>query len=261
MAKEKMTTEVLCQEKLAEGIYSLWLNAGKMAAEAVPGQFISIYSSDASRLLPRPISLCEIDSEGGRLRVVYRVAGAGTEEFSQLKQGDFVDILGPLGNGFPLEKAEGKRIFLIGGGIGIPPMLEVAKQLKGKADILSILGYRDSQSFLKAEFEACGSVFVASEDGSIGTKGNVLDVIAEKKLQGDIIFACGPKPMLRALKDFAAERNMECFISLEERMACGIGACLACVCKSKEVDEHTHVHNKRICKEGPVFSAEEVEIG
>lgn len=85
MAKEKMTTEVLCQEKLAEGIYSLWLNAGKMAAEAVPGQFISIYSSDASRLLPRPISLCEIDSEGGRLRVVYRVAGAGTEEFSQCR--------------------------------------------------------------------------------------------------------------------------------------------------------------------------------
>ncbi len=259
--KIKEKAKVLGQEKLAEGVYSLWLCAENMAVSAAPGQFISMYSADASRLLPRPISLCEIDRDNRRLRVVYRVAGAGTEEFSRLTQGDTVDVTGPLGNGFPLEKAEGKRIFLIGGGIGIPPMLEVAKQLKGKADILSILGYRDSQSFLKAEFEACGSVFVASEDGSIGTKGNVLDVIAEKKLQGDIIFACGPKPMLRALKDFAAERNMECFISLEERMACGIGACLACVCKSKEVDEHTHVHNKRICKEGPVFSAEEVEIG
>ena len=260
MAKEKMTTEVLCQEKLAEGIYSLWLNAGKMAAEAVPGQFISIYSSDASRLLPRPISLCEIDSEGGRLRVVYRVAGAGTEEFSQLKQGDFVDILGPLGNGFPLKEAEGKRVMLIGGGIGIPPMLETAKALRGKAELTSVLGYRDSQLFLQTAFAACGAAEVATEDGSAGTKGNVLDAVREKGLTGDLIFACGPKPMLRALKAYAAETDIKCYLSLEERMACGIGACLACVCQSKDVDEHSHVHNKRICKEGPVFCAEEVEL-
>ncbi|MCI9592679.1 MAG: dihydroorotate dehydrogenase electron transfer subunit [Lachnospiraceae bacterium] len=260
MAKEKMTTEVLCQEKLAEGIYSLWLNAGKMAAEAVPGQFISIYSSDASRLLPRPISLCEIDSEGGRLRVVYRVAGAGTEEFSQLKQGDFVDILGPLGNGFPLKEAEGKRVLLIGGGIGIPPMLETAKALRGKAELTSVLGYRDSQLFLQTAFAACGAAEVATEDGSAGTKGNVLDAVREKGLTGDLIFACGPKPMLRALKAYAAETDIKCYLSLEERMACGIGACLACVCQSKDVDEHSHVHNKRICKEGPVFCAEEVEL-
>lgn len=260
MAKEKMTAEVLCQEKLAEGIYSLWLNAGKMATEAVPGQFISIYSSDASRLLPRPISLCEIDSERGRLRVVYRVAGAGTEEFSQLKQGDFVDILGPLGNGFPLKEAEGKRVLLIGGGIGIPPMLETAKALRGKAELTSVLGYRDSQLFLQTAFAACGTAEVATEDGSAGTKGNVLDAVREKGLTGDLIFACGPKPMLRALKAYAAETNIKCYISLEERMACGIGACLACVCQSKDVDEHSHVHNKRICKEGPVFCAEEVEL-
>ena len=260
MAKEKMTTEVLCQEKLAEGIYSLWLNAGKMAAEAVPGQFISIYSSDASRLLPRPISLCEIDSEGGRLRVVYRVAGAGTEEFSQLKQGDFVDILGPLGNGFPLKEAEGKRVLLIGGGIGIPPMLETAKALRGKAELTSVLGYRDSQLFLQTAFAACGAAEVATEDGSAWTKGNVLDAVREKGLTGDLIFACGPKPMLRALKAYAAETDIKCYLSLEERMACGIGACLACVCQSKDVDEHSHVHNKRICKEGPVFCAEEVEL-
>lgn len=258
--KVKERAKVLAQEKLAEGIYSLWLDAEKTAQAAVPGQFISMYSADASRLLPRPISLCAIDKEGGRLRVVYRVAGAGTEEFSRLVRGDFVDIVGPLGNGFPLEKAYGKRIFLVGGGIGIPPMLEAVKQLKGKADIQTVLGYRDSQMFLKAEFEACGPAAVATEDGSAGTKGNVLDVFREQNLDGDMIFACGPKPMLRALKAYAAEREMECFISLEERMACGIGACLACVCQSKEVDGHTHVHNKRICKEGPVFSAQEVEL-
>lgn len=260
MAKVKEKAKVLSQEELAEGIYSLWLQAEKTAAAAGPGQFISMFSSDASRLLPRPISLCEIEPGSGRLRVVYRVAGAGTREFSQYSPGKTVDILGPLGNGFPLEKAKGKRVFLIGGGIGIPPMLETAKQLKKKAEIYSILGYRDSQMVLKSEFEACGPAVIATEDGSAGTKGNVLDAIRENGLRGDIIFACGPTPMLRALKAYAAEQQMECYISLEERMACGIGACLACVCKSKDIDEHSHVHNKRICKEGPVFRAEEVEL-
>ena len=114
--------------------------------------------------------------------------------------------------------------------------------------------------FLKDEFEKTGSVFAATEDGSFGTKGNVLDAIRENGLKGDVIFACGPTPMLRALKNWAAQEGIECYLSLEERMACGIGACLACVCQSKEVDEHSHVHNKRICKEGPVFRAEEVEL-
>ena len=114
--------------------------------------------------------------------------------------------------------------------------------------------------FLKKEFEPYGTVYVATEDGSVGTKGNVLDAIAANQLDADIIYACGPTPMLRALKQYAKEQGMECYISLEEKMACGIGACLACVCKSKEVDEHTHVHNKRICKDGPVFAAEEVEL-
>ena len=114
--------------------------------------------------------------------------------------------------------------------------------------------------FLKEEFEAVGQVFAATEDGSFGTKGNVLDAIREQGLKGDVIFACGPTPMLRALKAWAEREKIECWLSLEERMACGIGACLACVCQSKDVDSHSHVHNKRICKEGPVFRAEEVEL-
>ena len=108
--------------------------------------------------------------------------------------------------------------------------------------------------------QAQGEVFLATEDGSLGTKGNVLDAIRENGLTADVIYACGPTPMLRALKAYAEEKQMECYISLEEKMACGIGACLACVCKSKEVDGHTNVHNKRICKEGPVFDAREVEL-
>ena len=124
MAKRKETAKVLSQECLAPGIYSMWLGCG-LAEEAKPGQFISIYSKDGSRLLPRPISLCEIEKD--KLRVVYRVAGKGTEEFSFCQAGDTVDILGPLGNGFPLEAARGKRVFLVGGGIGVPPMLETTK--------------------------------------------------------------------------------------------------------------------------------------
>ena len=254
--KECCTVE--SQECIAKGIYSMWISTKVIAKEAKAGQFISLFSKDGSRLLPRPISLCEIDREGGRLRIVYRVAGAGTEEFSHLKAGDEVDILGPLGNGFPMEEGKGKRVMLMGGGIGVPPMLEMAKQLNCEKQI--ILGYRDENLFLRDEFEAYGEVFVATEDGSVGTKGNVLDAIREQNLTADVIYACGPLPMLRALKEYAAKEDIECWISMEERMACGIGACLACVCKSTEKDAHSNVKNKRVCKEGPVFRAEEVDF-
>lgn len=258
MAKVKETAAVLGQEMLAEGIYSMWIRTERIASQAVPGQFIDLYSRDGARLLPRPISLCEIDRDGGRLRIVYRIAGEGTREFSGYKAGDPVDILGPLGNGFPLEEAEGKRLVLIGGGIGIPPMLETAKAVPGEKT--AVLGYRDSRMFLKEEFEQVSSVVIATEDGSVGTKGNVLDAVRAEGVKGDVIFACGPTPMLRAVKEYAAENGIECFISLEERMACGIGACLACVCQTVREDGHSHVCNKRICKDGPVFRAEEVKF-
>ena len=136
--------------------------------------------------------------------------------------------------------------------------LELAKALDCEKQ--AVLGYRDAAMFLKEEFEPYAAVYVATEDGSVGTKGNVMDAIRENGLEADVIFACGPTPMLRAIKAYALEHNIECYLSLEEKMACGIGACLACVCKSKDVDEHSHVHNKRICKDGPVFRAEEVEL-
>lgn len=258
MAQVKLTASVASQEKLAEGIYSMWIDAEPVAVQAKAGQFVSVYSKDGAKLLPRPISLCEVDKEKGRIRLVYRVAGTGTEEFSHYQAGDPIDILGPLGNGFPLENMTGKKAFLMGGGIGIPPMLELAKELDCEKQ--AVLGYRDSGMFLKDEFEPYASVYAATEDGSAGTKGNVMDAVRENGLEADVIFACGPTPMLRAIKAYAQEHNIECYLSLEEKMACGIGACLACVCKSKDVDEHSHVHNKRICKDGPVFRAEEVEL-
>lgn len=257
--KYQENARVLEQREIAAGIYRLVVQTKEIAAHAKAGQFVSVYSNDPSKLLPRPISLCEIDPENGTLVLVYRVTGegTGTEEFSRLKKDDTVRLIGPLGNGFPVEAAEGKRAFLIGGGIGIPPILQLARAVKGEKEI--VLGYRD-ELFLYDAFRKEGNVTVATEDGSTGTKGNVLDAIKEAALSADIIFACGPTPMLRALKEYAAAQDMECYISMEERMACGIGACLACVCKTKDRDAHSNVNNKRICKEGPVFDAREVEL-
>ena len=247
------------REALGGDIYSEWLKTDQIAAGARAGQFVSVYCKNQSKLLQRPISLCEIDREGSRIRLVYRVTGknTGTMEHSLLPIGTEVSVLGPLGNGFPIEEGKGKRVLLIGGGIGIPPMLQTAKELEGEA--LIVLGYRDSL-FLNQEFEPYGQVYIATEDGSAGTRGNVLDAIREKDLQADLIFACGPKPMLRALCAYAKEKQIPCWISMEERMACGVGACLGCVCKSTEVDGHSHVHNKRVCKDGPVFLSTEVEL-
>ncbi len=256
--KFQVNATVVRQMEIATGIYDLWLECDRIANAAVPGQFVSVYSNDKSRLLPRPISICETDKEKGLIRLVYRVAGKGTEEFSKCQAGDTLDILGPLGNGYPLDRMqEGKKAFLIGGGIGVPPLVELARHLPGEKQI--VVGYRD-ELFLTQELGANGKVYIATEDGSTGTKGNVLDAIKANALTGDVIYACGPTPMLRALKDWALENNIECWLSLEQRMACGIGACLACVCQSKEKDEHSQVNNKRVCAEGPVFLSTEVEL-
>ena len=254
--KKKEQAKVVSQEQLADGIFSMWIQT-EAAGSARPGQFISMYTNDGSKLLPRPISICEIDKEGGKLRVVYRVTGekTGTEEFSQMKAGDTIPVIGPLGNGFPFEKAEGKKVFLMGGGIGVPPILELAKQLDAEKTV--VLGYRTS-TFLKEEFEEVCDVKIATEDGSQGAKGTVIDAIEKYGVEGKVIYACGPMPMLKALAAYAEEHGMEAQISLEERMACGIGACLGCICKSKTKDHHTNVNNTRICKDGPVFDAKEV---
>lgn len=232
----------------------MWLSTS-IAKEAVPGQFVSLYCEEHSRLLPRPISICEIDKKRSAIRLVYRLAGEGTKEFSALQTDDEVKVLGPLGNGFPLE---GEHPIVIGGGIGVPPMLELAKSLSAKATI--VLGYRDEQLFLKEQFEDYGQVEIATDNGAVGVHGTVVDVLEQKQITGDVIYACGPKPMLAAVKRYAMEHEIKCYVSMEERMACGIGACLGCVCQTKEEDAHSHVHNTRVCKDGPVFLAEEVEL-
>ena len=261
--KKKTSMTVLDSRQLAEGIYSLILAypAGKAPRQVLPGQFAGIFPCDSSALLMRPISVCRWDPAEGSIRFVYRAAGRGTKNFTGLKTGDRVDMLGILGNGYEISRMRGKRVLLLGGGIGIPPMLELAAALKEEArSVTAVLGYRNRELFLADEFRREAEVLIATEDGSVGTEGNVLDAVRAAGIQADVICACGPMPMLRAVRDFARETGAACYISLEERMACGIGACLGCITKTRQTDAHSHVRNARICTEGPVFAAEEIDF-
>ncbi len=257
---EKITAEIKDQTLLLEDIYSMTIIAPSITESARCGQFLSLYSRDGSRLLPRPISICEIDKEQGTIRIVYRIAGKGTREFSTLTAGDKIEVNGPIGNGYVLDT---KHPILMGGGIGIPPMLALAEELNNsgipKEDISVILGYRDD-TFLLDEFNKVSTVYISSDSGKNGIKGNVIDAAKHYEITGDMIYSCGPTPMLRGVKAFAQEKGIKAQLSLEERMACGIGACLACVCKSTQIDDHSNVKNKRVCVDGPVFFSEEVEL-
>lgn len=253
---ERQKALVLSNEMLSEGIYSLWLKVQDFSG-VKPGQFVNLFSNDSSHVLPRPISICDADPTKEKIRLVYRTVGEGTKEFSELKEGQSVDLIGPLGNGYPLEIKE-KNALLLGGGLGIPPMLYLLKEFPGNAT--AVLGYRDT-TFLKDDFLSTGKeVYIATEDGSFGTKGNVIGAILENKLKCDVIFACGPKPMLSAVKKFAESRGIKLYVSMEERMACGVGVCLGCVVESTKVDSHSNVKNKRVCKDGPVFDAEDIVL-
>lgn len=285
--KKKTEMTVLDSTMLAPEIWSLELAyAPEDAPEAVkPGQFCGLYPEGGDMLLMRPISICGWDPSRRALRFVYRVAGRGTRSFTALRQGDRLQMLGILGNGYDMEALAGRHVLLLGGGIGIPPMLGLAQALRRTAEggsaakggivaeggsaavsgagtkVTAVLGYRDQALFLKEEMETCAdAVCVATEDGSIGTRGNVLDAVREKGIRADVICACGPLPMLRAVKQYADREKVPAFLSLEERMACGVGVCLGCVAKTTKKDGHSQVHNARVCVEGPVFAAEDVEL-
>ena len=262
--KKKTTMTVTDIRSIAEGICSMTLQypKGEAPEQVRPGQFAGLYPNDTSKLLPRPISICRWDEDRAELRFVFRTAGPGTASLAAQKIGDQVDMLGVLGNGYDLGKLAGRKVLLLGGGIGIPPMVELAAALSRMpgTEVTAAMGYRDSDLFLTEELKAFGELLIATEDGSVGTRGNVLDAVRENAVKADAVCACGPMPMLRAVKKFAREQGIPAYISLEERMACGVGACLGCVTKTAKIDGHSHVRNARICTEGPVFDAEEVEI-
>jgi dihydroorotate dehydrogenase electron transfer subunit len=245
--------EILEKQTLAKGIFSFVVAAGELAKAAQPGQFANILVP--GKTLRRPISICDVDKEAETLRFVFEIRGEGTEQLAQFAVGDTLDILGPLGNGFQVGDTSRKALF-VGGGIGVPPLLHPAKAFGKNATV--VLGFRNQDAMiLKEDFEAAGcNVIVATDDGSYGHHGLVTECL--DGVEADVIFACGPMPMLKALAKIAEEQQVECQISLEERMACGIGACLGCACKTKRDDgSETYGH---VCKDGPVFDYRKLSL-
>ncbi|KAB3534122.1 dihydroorotate dehydrogenase electron transfer subunit [Alkaliphilus pronyensis] len=250
--KKKLTAIIKKNQQIAHGMFEMLLSVGEIAALASPGQFINLYSNRKDLLLPRPISICEIDKEKGFIKLVYAVVGKGTSDISKMHVGDIIEVMGPLGNGFTISK-EIKGHIIIGGGIGVPPLLELAKGLTGEMSVY--LGFR-CEPILVEEFKKyTDKVYIATEDGGWGIKGNVIGLLKSNHPKGEMIYSCGPKPMLKAVASWAEDNDIKAQLSLEERMACGIGACLVCTCKAKDNNDWQY---KRVCKDGPVFLREEV---
>lgn len=250
--KKIETGTVLKNTEISENIYDLKIRLPQIAPLAKRGQFIEVYPDNGINLLARPISICEIGEDF--LRIVFQVAGKGTELFSALKEGDNVRVLGACGNGYP--QCEGNSFILAGGGIGIPPLYQTAKELleQGKnADVF--LGYR-SGSYMAEEFEKLGArVHIATDDGSAGFCGNVVQLMESLGAKADVIYSCGPKVMLKYIAKYGESRGIKTYVSMEERMACGIGACVGCVIKIKKGNGFEY---KKVCKDGPVFDSREV---
>lgn len=251
--KSFLQAKIVKNEKFSENIFEMILHVPDIASEAAAGQFVNLYSNQDSMLLPRPISICEIDRAAGNLRLLYQVVGKGTKEFSKLDKGSIMSVLGPLGNGFTL--LDKKCHMLVGGGIGVPPLLELAKSLQG--NLLVFIGAR-SNPILVHEFQALGAeVHTASDDGSYGFHGNVMQLIREINPSTEAVYSCGPKIMLSSVAAWAREKGINSQVSMEERMACGIGACVGCTVKIQKEGEADWQHLK-VCKDGPVFWGNEV---
>ena len=251
-AYEAVTGRLASVRRLTEDIMDFRVECPAAAQKAQPGQFAQLYVP--GHTLRRPISICGIDRAAGTLRFVFQIRGSGTADLAKLREGDDLELLAPLGCGFPLESRE--RTLLLGGGIGVPPLLGVAAELKENA--VAALGFRSAgQGILTEDFEQTGAkVLLATDDGSVGFHGVVTQAAAGEAF--DRVFACGPLPMLKAAKALAQERGVPCFLSLEERMACGIGACLGCAVPL--LDEAGEVHFGHVCKDGPVFDSRRLTL-
>jgi dihydroorotate dehydrogenase electron transfer subunit len=251
--KHIMMGDILQNREFVSGIYEMVVYAPAIAEEARSGQFVNLYTGKGEMILPRPISICEKDTKKGTLRFLYQAVGKGTVHFSTLNVGEKIRILGPLGNGFQV--GSGTNNVVIGGGIGVPPLLELVKQLKGSVQVF--IGAKTTP-ILEQEFRDLGAeVFVATEDGSYGFSGNVMEVIKKVNPNPDAVFACGPRGLLRAISQWSEEKAVEAQVSMEERMACGIGACVGCTVKIQKKGA-TDWENLKVCKDGPVFLSSEV---
>lgn len=245
---------ILEKKAVAQDTFSFTLHCPEVAEIAQPGQFVHILPKGYG--LRRPISIAGIDAQNGTLRIVFAVRGKGTDALAGLNQGDYMDMIAPVGHGFTL-LPEAQHVILVGGGIGVPPMLPLAAYYGNKATAIS--GFRSfPQVILQQDLENYGAQTICcTEDGTAGAvKGFVTQPLEQLLSEGaDAVYACGPTPMLKAVAEVCIRNKTFCEISLEERMACGIGACLGCACRTKEADGE---HFRHVCKNGPVFRAEEV---
>jgi len=248
---------VIEKTAISAGIYSYEILCPEIAELAKPGQFVHIKIDGFT--LRRPISICDIDRKNGALRIIFEIRGQGTAKLSSLNVGDNIDIIAPLGNGFTLPEniAPDRRVILVGGGIGAPPLLGIAKVLRESAT--AILGFRSYDKIILAgDFKrADAHVITCTDDGSVGVRGTVTPVLAEELAKGDVdkVYACGPEPMLKAVIAECANAAVQSEVSLEQRMGCGVGACVVCACR---VLRDNGERMLRVCKDGPVFKGEEV---
>lgn len=256
------TALIRSHEPAGRGYLRLILNAPEAAANALPGQFVMLrVSENLDPLLARPFGIASIPTKSS-IEILYRVMGRGTSLLTQMEAGHSLQLLGPLGKGFPMPEKE-KIALLVAGGSGFPPLQFLAQRVKSPSHLF--VGARNKESLppagvLKSFKENTTKVHIATDDGSIGVKGMTTDILnaflAKTKEKKDIvIYACGPHPMLDAVSRVAAEHLILCYVSMEERMGCGLGACMGCSVPMKAGGY------KRACKEGPVFDSRDVEWG
>ncbi|TCP29118.1 dihydroorotate oxidase B electron transfer subunit [Scopulibacillus darangshiensis] len=250
--------EVTDIKEVAEDIFELKVCGDLASRVKEPGQFVHVQAAHSiDTLLRRPISICDVNRESRELTMIFRAEGKGTKRLAECRQGEELNVLGPLGNGFPIESCKpGGTAVLVGGGVGVPPLYYLSRQLKKNGvNVIHVLGFANKQvSFYEKEFSELGPTRLATVDGSAGQKGFVTNVIEEHDITYDIMYACGPVPMLKALE--ANYSNKPLYLSLEQRMGCAIGACFACTCQT--VDPNDEKGYRKVCSDGPVFKAGEV---
>lgn len=254
----RYNAEVLENHEIADSFYRLIIVADEIAHSADPGQFIHIrIPNDGSLLLRRPISINGIDQERGRVQLVYQVVGKGTKILSNVKIGTKLDVLGPLGRGFWIPQGT-QKICIVGGGCGVAPTRFIGQKW-GHLEIYSFLGFRNKDMVFQVEdFERFSKkVFLSTDDGSMGYKGSVIQLLQQHLLseRPNLILACGPIPMLIAMQSVVGKYNIPCQISLEERMGCGVGGCMVCSCAIGDSHQKSY---KKVCSDGPVFWSKEV---
>ncbi|OFW46749.1 MAG: hypothetical protein A2163_07310 [Actinobacteria bacterium RBG_13_35_12] len=259
--------KILSKEEVAPNIFLIKLSAPSVAQDALPGQFIHIKcSKDNYPLLRRPLSIHRIDKEKGEIFILFQAVGEGTKLLADRTIGDDLDITGPIGNGFNIYP-ESRKIMIVGGGIGVAPLLALCEEsIRQGSEVRVLIGAQKKELVIGEEnFRKLGvKVDVATDDGSYQYKGLVTDLLEGSIREGwlaDQIFACGPKLKLKKVVEVSSKAHIDCQVSLEERMACGVGACLGCVCKIKTKDkkeDKVKYEFKRVCVDGPIFEGSEV---